>query len=91
MAKNATSATRRLVGINHAAEYADVHPITIRRWVSAGRVPAYRAGPRLLKIDLNELDAMLQSLMSQLASSQYANASQMMKPPTTGAVVSSAV
>jgi excisionase family DNA binding protein len=59
VAKNATAATRRLVGINQAAEYADVHPITIRRWISAGRVPAYRAGPRLLKIDLNELDAML--------------------------------
>ena len=59
MVKNATTHTRRLVGINQAAKYADVHPITIRRWISAGRVPAYRAGPRLLKIDLNELDAML--------------------------------
>ncbi|SDD89766.1 helix-turn-helix domain-containing protein [Nocardioides lianchengensis] len=54
--------TRRLVGINQASEYADVHPITIRRWVAAGRVPAYRAGPRLLKIDLNELDAMLRPI-----------------------------
>lgn len=59
MAKAASTATRRLVGINQASEYADVHPITIRRWISAGRVPAYRAGPRLLKVDLNELDAMM--------------------------------
>jgi excisionase family DNA binding protein len=59
VAKTATPASRRLVGIAQASEYADVHPITIRRWVAAGRVPAYRAGPRLLKIDLNELDAML--------------------------------
>jgi hypothetical protein len=34
---------------------------------------------------------MLQSLMSQLASNQYSNASQMMDPATKGTVVSSAV
>jgi excisionase family DNA binding protein len=62
VAKNATTATRRLVGITQASEYADVHPITLRRWVAAGRVPAYRAGPRLLKVDLNELDAMLKPI-----------------------------
>lgn len=54
--------SRRLVGINQASEYADVNPKTIRRWVSAGHVPAYRVGPRLLKIDLNELDAMLRPI-----------------------------
>jgi excisionase family DNA binding protein len=53
------TAARRLVGIHQAAEYADVHPITLRRWISAGRLPAYRVGPRLLKVDLNELEAML--------------------------------
>jgi excisionase family DNA binding protein len=62
MAKSAIPASRRLVGITQASKYADVHPITIRRWVAAGRVPAYRAGPRLLKIDLNELDAMLRPI-----------------------------
>jgi excisionase family DNA binding protein len=62
--KHPPPATRRLVGINQAAKYADVHPITLRRWVAAGRVPAYRAGPRLLKIDLNELDAMLSPVVT---------------------------
>jgi excisionase family DNA binding protein len=62
VANAASTSTRRLVGINQASQYADVHPITIRRWVAAGRVPAYRAGPRLLKIDLNELDAMLRPI-----------------------------
>ncbi len=57
MAKSPTAASRRLVGINQASEYANVHPITIRRWIAAGRLPAYRVGPRLLKIDLNELEA----------------------------------
>jgi excisionase family DNA binding protein len=51
--------SRHLVSIHQAADYADVHPITVRRWVRAGRLRAYRVGPRLLKIDLNEVESML--------------------------------
>ena len=56
------TATRRLVNISAAACYADVHPITSRRWVAAGRLPAYRVGPRLLKVDLNEIEDMLRPI-----------------------------
>ena len=62
MAKNATNQRRHLVGINQASDYADVSTKTLRRWIAAGRIPAYRVGPRLLKIDLNELDAMLRPI-----------------------------
>ncbi|MFL6109485.1 MAG: helix-turn-helix domain-containing protein [Marmoricola sp.] len=62
MAKNATTAPRRLVNISQAAEYADVHPVTLRRWIAAGLIPAYRVGPRLLKVDINELDAYLKPI-----------------------------
>ena len=58
----ATLNRRSLVNIAKAAEYADVHPMTMRRWISAGRVRAYRVGPRLLKVDLNELDAMFRPI-----------------------------
>lgn len=47
---------RRLVSIADAAAYADVHPATIRRYISSGRLAGYRVGPRLVKIDLVELD-----------------------------------
>lgn len=60
--RTSVGAMRRLVGINQASEYADVNPKTIRRWIAAGHVPAYRLGPRLLKVDLNELDAMLRPI-----------------------------
>lgn len=62
--KTQQTAPRRLVGINNAAEYADVCSKTIRRWIAAGHVPGYRVGPRLLKVDLNEIDAMLRPISS---------------------------
>ena len=45
-----------------AAEYAGVHPVTLRRWVAAGRLPAYRVGPRLLKIDLDDLESIIRPI-----------------------------
>lgn len=57
-----TSGNKRLVNIAVAAGYADVHPATLRRWIAAGRLPAYRVGPRLLKIDLGELDQIVRRI-----------------------------
>ena len=57
-----TKATRRLESIQNAAEYLGVSPKTIRRHIAAGRLSGYRAGPRLIRVDLNELDAMLRPI-----------------------------
>ena len=59
---NATNPQRRLDSLNSAAEYAGVHVKTVRRWISAGRLTAYRLGPRLIKVDLDQIDAMLQPI-----------------------------
>ena len=32
---------------------------TIRNWIAAGTIRAYRAGSKVIRIDLDELDAML--------------------------------
>ncbi len=42
--------------LKDAAEYAGIKPRTLRDWVRKGRVPADRIGPRLLQVDLNEID-----------------------------------
>lgn len=55
-------ATRRLDSIQNAAAYAGVSPKTIRRRISDGSLNGYRMGPRLLRVDLNELDAMLRPI-----------------------------
>ena len=62
VAASSAKPRRRLATIGLAAEYVDVHPRTVRRWIAAGRLPAYRVGPRLLKIDLNELEDMLRRI-----------------------------
>jgi excisionase family DNA binding protein len=51
---------RRYVKIDDAAEYIDVHPVTIRKMITSGRIHGYRSGTRLLRVDLNELDAFLE-------------------------------
>ncbi|MDV8000764.1 helix-turn-helix domain-containing protein [Rhodococcus sp. IEGM 1408] len=48
---------RRLVSIASAAEVLDVHPKTVRRYISAGRLTAYRLGTRTLRVDAAEVEA----------------------------------
>jgi S-DNA-T family DNA segregation ATPase FtsK/SpoIIIE len=48
--------TRQLVGLSAAAAYADVSTRTLRRYIAQGRLTGYRVGPRLVKVDLSELD-----------------------------------
>lgn len=57
-----TSKHRRLTSIAEAARYADVSTHSIRRWIAAGRVPGYRVGPRLVKVDLDELDKIVRRI-----------------------------
>ena len=50
---------RRLVSLAKAAEYLDTSPRTVRRAISSGRLTGYRFGPRTLRVDLNEVDAVI--------------------------------
>ncbi|MCT2031764.1 helix-turn-helix domain-containing protein [Dietzia cinnamea] len=59
---------RRLESIPNAAEAYGVSPKTIRRYIAAGRITGYRFGPRMLRVDLDELDAMLRPLAAGGAS-----------------------
>jgi excisionase family DNA binding protein len=47
---------KRLASIAKGAAYADVSARTIRRRIADGSLRAYRVGPRLIKIDLSDLD-----------------------------------
>jgi excisionase family DNA binding protein len=52
-------AGRRYAKINDAAEYFAVTPWTIRKLITDGHIHGYRIGTRVLRVDLNELDALV--------------------------------
>jgi excisionase family DNA binding protein len=38
-----------------AADYLGTHPKTIRRWIAAGRLSTTRVGPRLVRLDWDQV------------------------------------
>nr|WP_228489369.1 helix-turn-helix domain-containing protein [Raineyella fluvialis] len=39
-----------------------INPRTVREWISAGILPAYRVGPRFIRVDLNDVDALAERI-----------------------------
>lgn len=52
-------AARRYASIAEAAEYISCNPATIRVMLADGRLTKYSLGPRVLRVDLNEIDAIM--------------------------------
>lgn len=50
-------ARRRYIKITEAAKYLGVTDRTIRQMIADGRLTGYRSGSRLVRVDLNEIDA----------------------------------
>jgi excisionase family DNA binding protein len=48
---------RKYVKMSEAAEYLGVTDRTIRQMIADGRITGYRNGSRLVRVDLNEIDA----------------------------------
>ncbi len=51
------SSRRRYASIKESAEYLGVTDRTIRQMIADGRLTGYRNGGRLIRLDLNEIDA----------------------------------
>lgn len=51
---------RRYVKIAEAAAYLQVTTRTVRQMIADGRLTGYRSGNRLVRVDLNEIDAAMQ-------------------------------
>ena len=64
----ANKSQRRLSSLPDAADQYGVSAKTLRRYISAGRITGYRFGPRMLRVDLDELDAMMRPLAAGGAS-----------------------
>lgn len=57
MATQSAPTRRRWISQQEAAEYLGVTDRTIRQMIADGRLTGYRNGNRLVRIDLNEIDA----------------------------------
>ncbi|HEY7062508.1 MAG TPA: helix-turn-helix domain-containing protein, partial [Chloroflexota bacterium] len=49
-----------LYTVAQAARRLGVHPSTIWRWIDAERLPAYRVGPKNIRIKASDLERMVQ-------------------------------
>ena len=52
---------KKYVPKKDAAEMASVSVRSIDRWINEGRIKAYRVGPKLIRVDLDEVERALVS------------------------------
>jgi excisionase family DNA binding protein len=52
----------RWASLNEAATYMHVSRNTLRNWIAWELLPAKRVGPRLIQVDLNDLDRLRTSI-----------------------------
>uniref|UniRef100_A0A8H2JHV5 DNA-binding protein n=1 Tax=Mycolicibacterium mucogenicum DSM 44124 TaxID=1226753 RepID=A0A8H2JHV5_MYCMU len=64
--------TPRWATKEQAAQHIGVSTKTLIRWADTGRVRRHRFGPRLIRFDLNEIDAMATTTSSPATTSQKA-------------------
>ena len=57
-----TARPQRLAGTTEAARYSGRCTRTLYRYIADGLITGYRDGPKLIKIDLDELDQLLKPI-----------------------------
>lgn len=62
--RNSSYGSRKtLISLRDAADLAGgVHPRTIRRWVDGGLLDGFQVGPRLIKVDRDQVLALVRPL-----------------------------
>lgn len=59
------STKRRYAPLKEASEYSRLSVKTLRRYIVDGRLTGYRADPKLIRIDLNELDKLIRPIATR--------------------------
>ncbi len=50
----------RWVSLQQAADHLGIQKSTLRSWIAQGKLTGYRINARVIRVDLNEVDASLQ-------------------------------
>jgi len=56
------ASSRRLLTTQQAADHLGASTRTVRRYIAEGRLTGYRLGPRLVRVDHDELEALLRPI-----------------------------
>lgn len=68
---------RQLVPLRAIAEMLGVHDKTVRKWIAAGRIPAYRVAGHILRLDPQEVtEALLRPTTSTVHPAREAAAAR---------------
>ncbi len=63
MSRRNSSVRKTLISLRDAADLAGgVHPRTIRRWVDSGLLEGFQVGPRLIKVDRDQVLGLVRPL-----------------------------
>jgi excisionase family DNA binding protein len=62
VSRNEVLAHKKAVDLARAADYLGVSIQSIRRRIAEGRLPAYRIGPRSIRVYIEDLDALKQPI-----------------------------
>ena len=57
-----TSELPPMMNLMQVAEVLDVSVTTVRNWIQDGSLPAYRLGPRLIRVMVKDLNALISVL-----------------------------
>ncbi len=69
MPKTAEPTVDPLLTLEDVAERLGVHIRTLHRFVADGRLPAYRIGPRLVRIRTSDVEAFLEPVQTRASAS----------------------
>lgn len=58
----AAAATPRYITIDEAATHLGVSPLTIRRRISSGDLPAFKMGRRAIRVRIEDVEALLEPI-----------------------------
>jgi excisionase family DNA binding protein len=56
------AAEPRWASLAQASTYSTIPVKTLRDWISKGRLPAFRVGPRQIRVDLNDIDGLMRRI-----------------------------
>ena len=61
-------ATRGVATVAETAEILKCSTKTVRRYIADGRLTAYRVGPKMLRVELPDVDGLLRAIPTRRAS-----------------------